>query len=65
MAVSGFLEKKEKRQFIDDYIPLRCVALTSRVLPSHVVRATLFICFTLLPRVLPLIGVFNKSAEGP
>lgn len=36
MAVSGFLEKKEKRHFIDDYIPLQCVALTSRVLPSHV-----------------------------
>ncbi|XP_065912112.1 PX domain-containing protein kinase-like protein [Dysidea avara] len=37
MASAGsVLEKKEKRQFMDDYIPLRVVALTSRILPSYV-----------------------------
>ena len=39
MASGGsVLEKKEKRQFMDDYIPLRVVAFTSRILPSYVVR---------------------------
>lgn len=63
MAVSGFLEKKEKRQFTDDYIPLRCVALTSRVLPSHVVCVAYLLFYTATMR-FDILGVFNKSTEG-
>lgn len=65
MASGGsVLEKKEKRQFMDDYVPLRVVAFTSRILPSYVVRDrhSCNICSFIYPALFISPGI---SCKGP
>jgi len=66
MASGGsVLERKEKRQFMDDYVPLRVVAFTSRILPSYVVRDphfSYYTCFCIYRGLFISAGI---SCKGP
>lgn len=38
MATVGVLERREKKAYVDDTIPLTAIITTYKVLPSHAVR---------------------------